>query len=63
MISREIGDRRGEGNRLFNMSLSLDRLGQREKAVDLARSALEIYEQMESPHAEIVRKTLAGWKS
>jgi tetratricopeptide (TPR) repeat protein len=60
-ISREIGDRRGEGNRLFNMSLSLHALGQNEKAVSLARSALAIFEEIESPSAETVRKTLAEW--
>jgi hypothetical protein len=54
---------RGEGNRLFNMSLSLSRLGQKQNAVDLARSALAIYEQIESPNAETVRKALAEWKS
>jgi tetratricopeptide (TPR) repeat protein len=60
-ISREIGDRRGEGNHLFNMSLSLQVLGRQEKAISLARSALEIFEQIESPNAEAVRQKLAEW--
>ncbi len=60
-ISREIGDRRGEGIPLFNMSLSLHTLDQQEKAIPLAKSALEIFEQIESPHAETVRKKLAEW--
>ena len=60
-ISREIGDRRGEGNHLFNMSLSLQALGQQEKAIPLAKSALAIFEQIESPHAETVRQKLAEW--
>jgi len=60
-ISREIGDRRGEGNHLLCMSLSLQTLGQQEKAISLAKSALAIYEQLESPHAETVRKILAVW--
>ncbi|MCX6677822.1 MAG: tetratricopeptide repeat protein [Methanothrix sp.] len=61
-ISREILDRRGEGIHLFNMSISFLSLGQQEKALDLAKSAQEIFEKIESPYAEIVRKTLAGWK-
>ncbi|MGC9515940.1 tetratricopeptide repeat protein, partial [Methanocrinis sp.] len=60
-ISREIGDKRGEGNDLFNMGLSLRALGQNEKAVSFARSALAIFEEIESPSAETVRKTLAEW--
>ncbi len=60
-ISRETGDRRNEGVHLFNMSLSLRALGQNERAASLATSALEIFEQIESPDAEDVRKTLAGW--
>jgi hypothetical protein len=43
------------------MSLSLHALGQNEKAVSLARSALAIFEEIESPSAETVRKTLAEW--
>jgi hypothetical protein len=44
------------------MSLSLDRLGQRAKAIELAKSALKIYEQVESPVAERVRWQLAEWQ-
>ncbi|WP_187287836.1 hypothetical protein [Methanothrix harundinacea] len=45
------------------MTLSLHALGQNEKAVSLARSALAIYEEIESPHAETVRRKLAEWGS
>jgi hypothetical protein len=41
----------------------LDKLAQRDKAIDLAKSALAIFEQIESPDAEIVRKALAQWQS
>ncbi len=61
-IAREIGDRRGEGNALFNMSLSLDQLGERAQAVAGAEAALQIYEQIESPHAKKVRAQLAQWR-
>ncbi len=62
VIAREIGDRRGEGNALWNMSLALDKLGNRAQAVAYAEAALKIYEQIESPAAEKVRKQLEGWK-
>jgi hypothetical protein len=39
----------------------LQALGQRENAISMARSALEIFEQIQSPHAETVRKQLAEW--
>ena len=61
-IAREIGDGDGEANALWNMSLSLEKLGQRAEAVDHARSALKIYEQIESPCVEMVRQTLAEWQ-
>jgi hypothetical protein len=32
-IARQIGDRRSEGNALFNMSLALDQLGERALAI------------------------------
>lgn len=62
VIASEIGDRQGEGNTHFNMSLSLDKLGQREKAIGLAKLALEIYELIESPYADRVRKKLTQWQ-
>jgi hypothetical protein len=43
------------------MSLSLRALGQNEEAISLAKSALAIFEEIESPHAETVRKALAEW--
>lgn len=58
-IAREIGDRRGEGTALFNMSLALDKLGDRTQAILNATAALKIFEQIESPSADIVRNALA----
>jgi len=63
VIDREIGDRRGEGNALFNMSLSLDKLGDRAQAIAQAKAALEILEQIESPHVNTVRQQLTEWQS
>jgi tetratricopeptide (TPR) repeat protein len=61
-ITCEIGDRHGEGPALWNTSLALDQLGEREKAIEYARAALQIYEQIESPDTEKVRKQLEEWE-
>ncbi len=61
-IFREIGDWRGEGNSIWNMSLVLNGLGNRAEAVKLAGEALAIYEQIKSPIAERVRLQLAEWQ-
>jgi tetratricopeptide (TPR) repeat protein len=58
-ISREIGDRCGEGNRLNNLGLALDKLGHREEAIRCTEEALKIFEQIESPSAENARRQLA----
>jgi tetratricopeptide (TPR) repeat protein len=62
VISRKIGDLRGEGNALLNMGLALDKVGDHLQATDCAKAALRIYERIESPEAEKVRKKLAEWK-
>jgi len=62
MITRAIGDRRGEGNALFNTSLALDGLGKQAEAEKPAADALAIYEQIESPVAEQVRRKLEAWQ-
>ena len=62
-ISREIGNKPGEGRHLFNMALSLANIGQRGEAIKVAKHARDIFEQIESPHAETVRKKLAEWGS
>ncbi|MGQ0604367.1 MAG: tetratricopeptide repeat protein, partial [Anaerolineales bacterium] len=62
VIAREIGDRSGEGNALGNMALALNSLGERERAIAHAEAALKIFEAIESPYAEQVRKQLAGWQ-
>lgn len=62
-IAREIGDRRSEGSILLNMSILLYRLDQSAEAIKLAREAFNIFDQMECPYPEAVRKALAEWKS
>jgi tetratricopeptide (TPR) repeat protein len=60
---REIGSRLGEAFVLSNMSLSLYQLGERTRALANAEAALRIYEEIESPSAEKVRRKLAEWRA
>ena len=59
-LARETGDRRGEGNALWNRALAFDELGRRQEAISGAQAALAIYEQIEDPNAEVVRRKLAA---
>ncbi len=61
-ITRDIGDRRGEGNALWNTALALDKLGERDIAIAHAEAALRIREAIEDPRTEKVRQQLAEWK-
>jgi tetratricopeptide (TPR) repeat protein len=61
-IARELGDRRGEGIALFNMSLAQDSLGKRMDANRMATEALNIFKLIESPYAERVRQKLETWQ-
>ena len=60
-MAREIGDRRGEGNALFNMGLALHGLEEKDRAIELVKGALKIYEAIESPAAERARNVLKEW--
>ena len=60
-ITRETGDRRGEGNALWNRALALDKLGRRDEAIADAQLALKIREEIEDPNADKVRRKLADW--
>ncbi|MEK7834285.1 MAG: tetratricopeptide repeat protein, partial [Acidobacteriota bacterium] len=62
-ITREIGDRRGEGIVLWNTALALDKLGERAQAIVYAQASLVIYEQIENPWVEDVRRQLEIWRS
>jgi len=62
IIHREIGDRRGEGADLWNMSLAFDKLGERNKAIEYAEISLKIKDEIEAPNAGEVRKQLEEWK-
>jgi tetratricopeptide (TPR) repeat protein len=61
-IKRQIRDRRGEGITLFNMGLVWSDLkDNKDRAVDLMKQALEIFEATESPMAEQAREKLKEW--
>ena len=57
-IKREIGDRLGEGRSLNNLGGAYFNLGEKEKACGLWKEALTILEAIESPSANVVRKSL-----
>lgn len=61
-IACKIEYRRGEGDALFNIGLALDKLGQRPEAIDRAKAALVIFEQIESLDAEKARQKLSEWQ-
>jgi tetratricopeptide (TPR) repeat protein len=61
LIAREIGDKMGEGNALFNISNCQYDIEQCENAIISAKSALEIYTQIECPRADNVRRKLEEW--
>lgn len=63
IIVREMSDRRGEGDTLWNMSLALARLGKRAKAIYHAEQSLQIRKQINDPRAEKVAAQLAVWRS
>jgi len=58
-ISREVGDRRGEGNHLDNLGIAYRDLGDITCARQCLSQALAIFEEIKSPHAEQVRRQLA----
>ena len=62
LIHRKVGDRNGEGNDLWYISLTLDQLGERAQAIQHAEQALTIFEQIEASKAAKVRAQLADWR-
>ena len=45
------------------MSLALDALGDRKKAIELAEASLKIRQQIEDPNAAKVRGQLEEWRN
>jgi len=58
-IAREIGDRKDEGRTLGNLGNAYRNLGQVEKARTMLAQSLSIFEEIQSPSAELARKLLA----
>lgn len=63
VIAREMGDARTEGASLWNTSLALYQLGEPKEALANGEAALRIFEEIESPDAERVRRQLAKWRA
>jgi hypothetical protein len=63
LITREIGDRRGEGNALNNLGNAHEILGDIPQAILLTTQALAIYEAIESPSANQARAKLTALRS
>jgi hypothetical protein len=62
VIAREIGDRYGEGNALWNSALALDELGDRAQASARAEVALRVFEAIEHPGTAKGRAALSEWR-
>ncbi|HJR05737.1 MAG TPA: tetratricopeptide repeat protein [Pyrinomonadaceae bacterium] len=56
-IAQEIGDRRGEGTALANLGASYAVMDKPEIAIECMEAAVKIFEEIESPTANVVR----GW--
>lgn len=61
-IARTVGDRRVEAMTLWRMSLLQEHVGRREQAIGYAESALIIFEQLEAPELDAIRKQIAAWR-
>ena len=54
-------DRRGEGITLWNRADEYMKFGRRDEAIADAQATLQIFEQIEDPNADKVRRELADW--
>jgi hypothetical protein len=61
-IARELGDQRGEGIALFNMSLAFHDLHDRARAVGNAEAALRVFQTIDDPSAVKVQRQLLRWE-
>ncbi|MCX7257151.1 MAG: tetratricopeptide repeat protein [Polaromonas sp.] len=64
-IFRGIGDKRGESSSLFNLALTLKERGavtERQRAVDLMKEALVIFNAIESPSINTAKAILDKWQ-
>jgi tetratricopeptide (TPR) repeat protein len=62
IITREIGELRGEGLVLFNWSLLLDKQGKQESAIEQAQASFELLNSLEDPNAIKVQEQLIKWR-
>ena len=62
VIAREIGNRGGEANALWNAALAHESSSNHAEAIARATAALAIFEAIEDPNAAMVRAKLAEWR-
>ena len=60
-LARDTSDRGSEGRALWNLSLLLEKVGNRIQAIRCAQGALKVFELIESPEQTMVRRALALW--
>lgn len=58
VILRDIGDEEGVGNQLGNLGEVSARMGRPDQAYELFMASLKIFEEIESPNANIIRNNL-----
>ncbi len=63
VAARAAGERRSEGNALYNLSLALDRAGDRDAAIENLEAALKVYKSIRDPSAKLAGEQLARWKT
>ncbi len=56
--ARQLNDRQSEGNHFGNLGAAYADLGETDKAIEFMEAALKIFEEIESPNANIVRRNL-----
>ncbi|MEW6734901.1 MAG: tetratricopeptide repeat protein [Acidobacteriota bacterium] len=61
-IAKQLGDHYNQAQALLNKSLALDERGEHERAIMHAEISLGIYEWLNSPNVEVIRKQLAQWR-
>lgn len=61
-IARSLGDRRVEAMTLWRLSLLQEQTGRHAQAISYAEAALIVYEQLEAPELDMIRKQIAQWQ-
>ncbi|MFQ5450892.1 MAG: tetratricopeptide repeat protein [Nitrospinaceae bacterium] len=63
ILFQKTTERRKEAETLWNLSLALDRSGNQTEAVRRARSALQIFRELNRPEVREIREQLTAWEA